>query len=260
MSLELLSPDWPVASKVFAGTALRRGGHSGAPFTSLNPASHVGDEPDAVERNRDLLQSLGPDAADWAWLEQVHGTAIEQLSASRKTDDRQVPTADGSFTRERGQVCVVMTADCLPILLCNAQATQIAAVHAGWRGLHAGIIERALAMFDAANEDTYAWIGPSISRRHYQVDWALAKTLLEATPNAERALVEACVSPDESSDEHCFLDLPALARLRLQHGGVSEVYGGKFCSFADTERFYSYRRDGQTGRNATFISLTGAPL
>lgn len=236
-------PPWPLPSEVGAFVTCRSGGCSQAPYDSNNLGTHVGDDPDAVAENRRRLRSH-LSIAEPCWLEQVHGT--ELVKAGRQSGTR---VADGSFTDEPGVVCAVLTADCLPLLLCDSDGREVAAVHCGWRGLAAGIIPRAMERFAASPSSMSAYLGPAISRRHYEVGAevrdALAATLMRDS--------EEFSDPVPRKPGHFLVDLYAVARAQLKAAGLTHIYGGDRCTFAEAAHFYSYRRDGVSGRMATLI-------
>ena len=237
-----LRPDWPVPDRVRACTTSRRGGVSRSPYVSLNLAGHVGDDPGAVAANRQrVIRSLSLPAAP-VWMRQVHGTVVVDAAGAGPE-----PVADGAYTSRPGVVCAVLTADCLPLLLCTRAADAVAAVHVGWRGLAAGIIGEAAAALGGA--DLLAWLGPAIGPRAYEVGeevvLALRRAVTDAPPEAFTA----------AGPGKWYVDLYALATCALARAGVGAVYGGGRCTFADDRQFYSYRRDGVTGRMATMIWL-----
>lgn len=233
-------PHWPVPSTVQAGTSCRQGGVSAPPYDSLNPASHVGDSPQAVASNRARLGL----PAEPGWLQQVHGTQVAVLEANGRIGLQ----ADAAYTRTPGVICAVLTADCLPVLLCDRDGREVAAVHAGWRGLSAGVIEAALEQFQTPAEQILAWLGPAIGPDVYEIGEEVRRAFVEPDP-----VNEAAFTPTRPG--HWLMDIYALARRRLQQRGVDQISGGEYCTFTDSERFYSYRRDGVTGRMASVIWL-----
>ncbi len=232
---------WPAPDGVRACFTTRRGGGSRGPFQGFNLAAHVGDDPADVAANRSLLRRRLP--AEPCWLEQVHGSLVVPAEGAAAAP----PVADGSFTRRRHVVCGVLTADCLPLLMCDAAATQVAAIHAGWRGLTAGVIEAGLATF-AAGDTVHAWIGPAIGAAAYEIGEEVREALA-AHPSAPGAAFGA------GRAGHWHADLAMLARARLEYAGVRSVSGGEWCTASDRARFFSYRRDGPTGRQASLIWL-----
>ncbi|MEY6433415.1 peptidoglycan editing factor PgeF [Thioalkalicoccus limnaeus] len=240
-----IEPDWPAPANVRALCTTRHGGVSTEPFASLNLADHVGDDPDAVARNRAILRERTAIPADPIWLRQVHGTRV--TDAAKNGADRE---ADAAFTDSAGIVCAVLTADCLPLLLCDRSGLRIAAVHAGWRGLAAGVIEAAIDRFPVDPGGLLAWMGPAIGPRAFVVGGEVRERFLHQDPAAAAAF-----EPAQADRWHA--DLYALARRRLALRGVRAVWGGRLCTHADPGRFFSYRRDGRCGRIATLIWLTG---
>lgn len=239
----LLIPRWPAPASVHSLITTRQGGVSRTPFDSLNLAHHVGDDPSAVAENRRRLRSLAGLPADPRWLDQVHGTRI--LSFPAEGDDCQ---ADAATTKEVGRVLVVMTADCLPLLLCNRQGSQVAAVHAGWRGLADGVIEQAVAAFNQPGNQLLAWLGPAIGPLAFEVGDEVRERFVSSDPDAETAFRAA-------RPGHWMADIYQLARLRLERLEIGFVGGGDYCTVSDSRRFFSYRRDGVTGRMASLIWL-----
>jgi len=226
---------WPAAANVRAYFSERRGGVSAAPFDSMNPASHVGDDPAAVAANRDgLLAGCRVPTAP-GWLRQVHGTDVLDAGADRIVDD--VTEADGVYTDRPGTVLCIQVADCLPIFLCNREGTEVALLHAGWRGLAGGIIARGVARF--RSRDLLAWVGPGIGSCHYEVDTPVHDAL---------SAYEPAFSP--STPGHWDLDLKAIAVLQLGEAGVRDVGCDPACTHCERDRFFSARRDGQCGRMA----------
>ncbi len=240
---DCLLPDWPAPPWVKALTTVRGGGSSGHPYDSLNLGSHVGDDPQAVARNRAQLRAAFGFPTEPAWLRQVHGTRV--VPAAEVGPDT---AADGSFADRPGSVCAVLTADCLPVLLCDATGTRVAALHAGWRGLAAGIIEHGIEAMGRIPQTLMAWLGPAIGPTAFEVGPEVMGAL--AGDDAE---ARALFTPGRG--DRLFADFYGLARLRLRRAGVAAVYGGGLCTVADPGRFYSYRRDGVCGRMASLIWL-----
>lgn len=239
----MLTPDWPAPANVRAVCSTRQGGCSTGAYASLNLGLHVNDAPALVSENRRRYQQQAHMPASPVWLEQVHGVRV--LPLSRHTASGE--TADASITAERGVVATVMTADCLPLLLCDAKGTQVAAIHAGWRGLCHGVIEATLAHFPVP-EQVMAYLGPAISQSAFEVGPEVRAAFMARSTEAEAAFVAA-------DNGKLLADLYLLARQRLQRCGVSQIYGGSFCTYQQTGLFFSYRRDGQTGRMASSIWL-----
>jgi len=241
LSEHLIIPDWPAPFNVKALQTTRAGGISSPPYDSLNFGDHVGDSPLAVERNRILLNRLLP--SEPVWLKQMHGTVV--VSADTASC---LPQADACIARHRTAVCVVMTADCLPILLCDRQGSVVGVAHAGWKGLAAGVIEATVRAMKAAPENIMAWLGPAISQEAFEVGDEVRAAFLAIQPQAAPAFI-----PGRSGK--WYADLYALARLRLNALGINRIYGGGSCTYRERDRYFSYRRDGATGRMGTFIWL-----
>jgi YfiH family protein len=234
-----LFPEWPAPANVHAATTLRTGGISGGPYTSLNPALHVGDEPDAVRRNRRLIRERLRLPSEPVWLEQVHGDKVVRAESVIG-----LPQADASFTGVPGVVCAVMTADCLPLLLCSSDGGYIAAVHAGWRGLAAGIIGNTVAALGRA--DLLVWLGPAIGPDRFEVGGDVRAAFVQKSADFAEAF-------KPQADGKWLADIYQLARIELSTLGVTAIYGGGFCTVTEQDRFYSYRRDTVAGRMATLI-------
>jgi polyphenol oxidase len=240
----LLRFDWSLPPGVSAAFTTRRGGVSAAPWDSFNVAAHVGDIPDHVAANRARLRSLLSLPAEPSWLNQVHGVDVADLDLSAR--NRETPMADASITGAAQTACVVMVADCLPVLLASRDGKQVAAAHAGWRGLAAGVLERTVAAMGVAGADLRVWLGPCISREHFEVGDEVCAQFLEQDPGAAAFFVA-------NPRGRWQADLVGLARRRLSASGVRDISGGEWCTFADRERFYSHRRDGRGGRMAALI-------
>lgn len=242
----LIVPDWPAPPTVKACATTRQGGYSLPPWDSFNLGDHVGDDSKAVAQNRALLAGqLGFGANQIGWLNQVHGTVVEDLPLRAAQ-----PRADASTTTRPGQVCAVLTADCLPVLFCDRKGTRVAAAHAGWRGLLDGVLEETVACFDAPDA-VLAWLGPAIGPGSFEVGPEVREAFIEQ--NAEAA---ACFVPGPRGNDRHFADIYALARMRLKAAGVLQVSGGGSCTATGPETFFSYRRDGVTGRQATLVWLS----
>ncbi len=239
---ECLVPDWPVPAGVRAVMTTRRGGVSVGPYASFNLATHVGDDERAVAANRHRLRHALGLPAEPAWLEQVHGTTVAVL-------EREHPgAADAAVTTRRGQVCAVLVADCLPVFLAGRAGDRVGVAHAGWRGLAGGVIEATVAALDCEPGSLVAWLGPSIGPDAFEVGGEVREAFLDRDAQAAGAF--------RAGRAGRFLaDLPALARRRLAALGIHDVRGGGLCTHADPGRFYSYRRDGVTGRMAALAWL-----
>lgn len=236
-----ITANWNAPPGIRAGTTTRSGGTSSPPFDSFNLALHVGDNDDAVLTNRKRLASLLDLPAEPCWLEQVHGNRIcntRQLVENLR--------ADGAWTAREGVVCTVLTADCLPLLLCDRKGEVVAAVHVGWRGLSNNIVTNAIGCMDTEPGDLLAWIGPYISVDHFEIGKEVREACLNAVPEATDAFIP-------SRPEHWYADLGLLVRTQLTASGVIDISEAGFCTYSDRRRFYSYRRDGKTGRSASLI-------
>jgi len=233
-------PDWPAPSNVRALVTTRAGGVSLGRYASMNLGDHVGDEPLAVAENRALLHR--ETGCRTLWLNQVHGTRVVDAAAAG-----QGAEADASLSRISGEACAVMTADCLPVLLCDRAGTVVAAVHAGWRGLCAGVIESAVVAMELPPCDVLAWLGPAIGPQAFEVGEDVRQAFLLHDSRAAQAF--------RARDGKWLCDLYLLARQRLAALGVAGVWGGGLCTWSDAARFYSFRRDGVTGRMASLVWL-----
>ena len=238
---DFIFPDWPVPRGVRALSTTRSGGFSAAPWQGFNLGDHVGDDPQAVARNRALLRRELP--AEPLWLKQVHGTrCVDAALAAPGTE------ADASVTRERGVVCAVLVADCLPVLLCDDEASVVGVAHAGWRGLAAGVIEATVAAMALPGERLMAWLGPAIGPRAFEVGNEVRECFLAVDAAAAAAFVAA-------PGGKWLCDIALLARQRLSALGIRRIAGADSCSVADPSRYFSYRRDGITGRMASLVWL-----
>ncbi len=234
---------WPVPKRLKAGTTTRLYGISKGPFESLNLGDHVGDISESVAANRASLIDLHGLPSEPYWLQQVHGERIINLDY-HKGDN----IADGVFTSKSGKVLAILTADCLPILITNKTGTEIAALHAGWRGLASGIIQKALPMFSCAPESLMVWLGPAISARNYEVSDEV-KSAFEPLDSILQQDTFIPVRPG-----HWLVSLYRIAVLILKSLGVERIHGGQYCTYRDADLFYSHRRDtGKTGRMASLI-------
>ena len=238
---DLIIPDWPVPANVRALQTTRAGGISKPPYDSLNLGMHVSDAPLDVAANRQRLNRYVP--TEPVWLNQVHG--IEVVDASTASC---VPDADAAFARTRHTICAVMTADCLPILLCDQAGTIVAAVHAGWRSLLDGVIEATVQAMNKPGNELLAWLGPAIGPDAFEVGDEVRAAFIERDAKAEQAFKPAVSGK-------WFGDIFLLGRQRLSNTGVTAVYGGGLCTYHDAKRFFSFRRDEVTGRMASLIWL-----
>ncbi len=234
-------PDWPAPPRVKSLVTTRGNGVSRGAYSGLNLADHVGDDPIDVAQNRTLLREMLP--GDPVWLRQVHGATVAYADHLREPVE-----ADAAVARRNHTVCAVLTADCLPVLFCALDGSVVAIAHAGWRGLLAGVLEQTLDVMGVAPEEVMTWFGPAIGPDDYQVG------------NEVRQAFVADFAQSAAGFRGCgsgkwLADLYALARQRLQRAGVKRLYGGALSTHADAERFYSFRRDGVTGRMASLIWL-----
>lgn len=240
-TLELIRPDWPAPAAVQAASTTRSGGISEGAWASLNLGAHVGDDPQAVAGNRQALVDALQLPASPRWLQQVHGTVVH-------ASPNDPSCADACFADRPGEVCAVMTADCLPVLMCNHSGTAVAAAHAGWRGLLAGILEATLACFADRPGELIAWLGPAIGPRVFEVGDDVRDAFVADHPGAATHF-------RPHGEAHWLMDLYGLARDRLKRAGVAGISGGGLCTVSDPARFFSYRRDGITGRMASLVWL-----
>lgn len=236
--LDFIVPDWPAPPNVHALVTTRAGGVSAGPYAGFNLGDHVGDDPAAVAANRAALRRHLP--AEPVWLRQVHGIRCVDAAAARDTE------ADAACARAPNVVCAVLTADCLPLLLCDAGGTAVAVVHAGWRGLAAGVVESAVAALGVPGQDLIAWLGPAIGPDSFEVGDEVRAAFVAQDPAAAAAFV-----PHGAGKWLC--DIYRLARQRLARLGVRRLAGAESCTVRERERFFSYRRDGATGRMASLI-------
>jgi YfiH family protein len=237
-----LLADWPVPAEIRAGTSWRRGGISQDLYASLNLALHVGDAVDAVAENRRRLRL----PSEPLWLNQVHGRTVVDAGRVSEQNPTQVIEADAAYTDRPGVICAVLTADCLPVLLCDRLGTRVAAVHAGWRGLAAGIIERTVDALKLPGSELLAWLGPAIGPNAYEVGEEVRDVFVRENPETGTAF-------RPSRPGHWWMDIYQLARQRLMSRGVNAISGGDHCTWHEADNFYSYRRDGVTGRMASVI-------
>jgi polyphenol oxidase len=237
-----IHPDWPAPANVKALQTTRLGGISVAPYDTFNLGLHVGDDPVRVNRNRQLLEPLLP--SEPVWLEQVHGTVVANADLA---DCRVV--ADACIARHRGAVCVVMTADCLPVLLCDEDGTVVGAAHAGWKGLAAGVIEATVKEMGVEPHKLMAWLGPAIGPHAFEVGAEVRAIFMAHASEADQAF-----TPHGAEGKY-HADINLLARQRLNVLGITSVFGGTYCTYHQKDKFFSYRRDGVTGRMGTFIWL-----
>jgi polyphenol oxidase len=236
-------PDWPAPAGVRALSTHRGGGVSAPPYASLNLGGHVEDSPAAVAENRRRLAAAAELPAEPVWLSQVHGATVADLDAAQIVG---LAPADAAFTRRAGRVCAILTADCLAILLTSETGDLVAAAHAGWRGLAGGVIEATVRALTVPPATLLAWLGPAIGPQNFEVGPEVREALLQGDPGGQAAFVL-------NTRGRFMADLPQLARRRLEAAGVGRIYGGGECTHADGEQYFSHRRDGVTGRQASLI-------
>ena len=234
-------PDWPAPSNIKSMQTLRTGGKSEGKYNSFNLATHVKDDITAVHLNRDLLDQYLPSSPNW--LNQTHSIDVLKLPSPSLN-------ADASYTIEKNTVCVVQTADCLPLLVANLEGTIVAAIHAGWRGLLHGVIENTIEKMNISPNELLVWLGPAISQKHFEVGFDVKNSFCEKHKEAEKAF-------HLISEQKWLADIYTLAKIRLNLCGVNQIYGGSvsddYCTFANEVDYFSYRRDGITGRMASLI-------
>lgn len=237
-----LAADWPAPHQVEAYTTLRCGGYSRGDYDSFNIAMHVGDNPDHVVANRDLLKQELALPNDPLWLHQVHGTRV--IEAGQCQD----PRADGMVCFGPGKVCAVLTADCVPVFFCDRDATRVGIAHAGWRGLAAGIIEETITALQCCASELMVWLGPAIGPHAYQVGDEVREVFV-----ANDDIYAPAFLPDGLGTWRA--DLYCIVHKLLVAAGVEDIHGGGCCTYTDSQRFYSFRRDNRTGRMASLIWL-----
>ena len=269
-ALQIIEPDWTAPPGVRAAFTLRTGGVSVAPYDSLNLGAGIGDSPEAVEENRRRVRERLQLPAEPVWLEQVHGIDVVQLGAPANAgrgaaqaprarpapdaalENRGRLTADASVAHSVGQVCAIRVADCMPVLFTALDGSAVGASHAGWRGLASGVLEATVVRLGAPASRLMAWMGPAIGPQHFEVGDDVRTAFVTTDAGAESAFLK-----NARSRWQC--DLYALARRRLSALGVAAIYGGGWCTFAEADRFFSYRRDGQCGRMAALIWIEPGP-
>lgn len=233
-----LTPQWDAPANIHVAMTLRTGGVSQGEFASLNPATHVNDDINAVRENRAIIRQMLNLPSEPVWLEQVHSNIVVQADKTVETP------ADASFTTESGVVCAVLTADCLPLAFCSKDGEKIAAVHAGWKGLLAGIITNTVKALET--NDLLVWLAPAIGPEKFEVGAEVRDLFIAKNPDFAAAF-------RLKSPEKYLADIYQLARIELADLGITEIVGGEFCTVSDPTRFYSYRRDNSTGRMATLL-------
>ncbi len=241
-TLNLVQPDWPAPQTVFACCTTRTGGVSEQVFSSLNLATHVDDNLQHVMTNRQRLYSALKLPAEPQWLNQTHSIRVIDL------DKDSTREGDAAITATMGKVAVVLTADCLPVLFCNRQGSEVAASHAGWKGLLNGVLEQTVSTMKSAPHDLMAWMGPAIGANRFEVGMEVRDVFLQLDGQ-----LESCFKA--SRPGHFLADLYAIARIRLKNQGITSIYGGEYCTFTQNELFFSYRREKMTGRQASLIYI-----
>ncbi len=243
---DFIIPDWPAPKNVHALQTNRDGGVSQSPYDRLNLGSHVKDNPLHVAQNRQLLSQYLP--SEPVWLNQIHGTQVLNAGVVDAADTSCVPDADASFSTRKNIVCVTMTADCLPVLLCDTAGMVVASIHAGWRSLCDGVIEATVAKLPVIPNQIMAWLGPAIGSQAFEVGGEVRAQFIAKEAQAEAAF--------KAHGDKWLGDIYLIATQRLNKLGITQIYGGGLCTYTDKEKFFSFRRDGDTGRMATMIWLT----
>jgi YfiH family protein len=243
-STEFIIPDWEVSSNVKAVTTTKIGGFSSRPYSSFNISEYVGDQIENVRKNRELLEQKLNLPSSPLWLHQVHGNRVIS-----HTEYSHNITADAIICNQKNIVCSIQSADCLPIIICHKNAKQIAAIHAGWKGLYNKIIVNTIKQMGCNNNDLIAWIGPSISQKAYQVNATLYDKFVTLEPEYSQFF-------HSNTSSETFADLKSIAEYQLNNLGISKISIANYCTYYDNEYFYSYRRNNITGRQATLIWLT----
>lgn len=238
MTEHWLAADWPAPEHIRAGTTIRTGGTSTDQYSSLNAAMHVGDKPENVIDNRKRIKVLLELPAEPVWLQQIHGNRVVRAECADNLE------ADASYSNNKNIICAVMTADCLPLLLCSQDGSCIAAVHGGWKGLLTGVIENTVASMRQNN--LLAWMGPAIGPKCFQVGSEVRAAFINKKAEYSSAF-------NEQKNGKWLADIYHIARITLTTIGITRIYGGEYCTVTDENRFYSYRRDGDTGRMTTMI-------
>lgn len=258
---DFVKANWPAPANIVGLSTVRSGGYSSHPFNEFNLAKHVGDSERSVDANREKLLRSCEGLKSIQWLTQLHGKNIVDLpvveSGNVATQSRiiSVPEADASYTTAKSTACAVLTADCLPLLFCDDSGLEVAAVHAGWRGLAAGLLEQTVGRFSAVEKHLMVWIGPAISQPNFEVGFEVKEAFMDCSTERSRGRIQACFKKNAARPNHYFADLPQIARVRLDQIGIKKVYGGNVCNYARSQQFFSYRRDKVTGRMATLIYI-----
>jgi hypothetical protein len=243
-SNSLILPDWPAPQSIKAFSTTRIGGFSSPPYEGFNLGTHVGDEPANVVTNRDYLVNLALLPESPRWLNQVHSTRVINSHDWQLNSD-----ADAIVSQHINHICTIMTADCLPVLLCNKQGNTVAAIHAGWRGLAAGVIEKTITQFGGDPQDILVWLGPAIGPQQFEVGPDVYQTFIQHDVKASQAF-------KQTDATHYLANIYLLAKQRLTALGIEAIFGGDLCTATDQRRFFSYRRDHITGRMASIIWIS----
>jgi YfiH family protein len=249
--VRIIKPDWPAPAKIVAFSTTRQGGCSKGNYRGLNVAQHVGDDSAVVSQNRRLLAQELPAGTSIQWLTQEHGCNVERAGKTGTA-----PVADATWTDAPAVACAVMTADCLPVLFCSEHGEKVAAAHAGWRGLAQGVLEACTAAMEADTRGIMAWLGPAIGPNSFEVGGEVREQFLSNSGLNQQHSVMQCFKELANRPGFYLADLYGLARIQLNAIGISRIYGGDLCTNSEASRFYSYRRDGETGRMATLIAIT----
>ncbi len=272
----VLKAAWPAPDNIVALSTCRFNGFSQPPFDEFNLAQHVGDSEEAVNANRRQLIKSCEGLESIQWLSQIHGKTIVDLPIGDSTasnadvsntstantryfykevSEQNVPEADAAYTTVQSIACAVLTADCLPLVFCDESGSEIAAVHAGWRGLASGILESTVDRFCADESQLLVWIGPAISQANFEVGSEVREAFMDTATKTSSDLIDKSFKKNPLRPNHFFADLTEIARIRLAQAGVEKVYCANLCNYALSEQFFSYRRDPITGRIATLIYI-----
>lgn len=242
--IEIIKPDWPAPTSVHACTTLRMGGYSEAPFNALNMSVNAGDNLENVLSNRFLVMEALSLPSEPTWLKQVHDNRVICLDGFNDSNE-----ADGSFAKTPNKVCVVLTADCLPVLITNRSGSFVCALHAGWRGLARGIIAQAIKALKRGDDELLVWLGPAIGPKAFEVGPEVRDEFLQLDPDLNSAFTQ-------SVGDRWLADIYAIARTQLTKLGIDQIYSGNYCTYSDPKRFYSYRRDKIKAAMASMIWMT----
>jgi YfiH family protein len=249
MTINFINADWPAPECIFAGTTTRPGGNSISPFDSFNLASHVNDDLKMVVKNRKLLVTELDLPHEPIWLNQIHSTTVLDYNKLNSTNNEE-NCADAIISFDTNKICAVLTADCVPVLITDTMGSRVAAIHAGWRGLRDGIIEKTIIALDLTPEKLLVWIGPAISSSVFEVDDNVRNEFIHKDKTAVKAYKQSRLG-------HWYMDLVMLVKQRLNKLNISNnaIYGGNHCSYLENDLFYSYRRNNVTGRMASLIYI-----